>query len=239
MDLKYLRTLAHDLKGPVGNTLMFSDMFRDQLERMADDHPELSSELERIQRMAQNIYSMNLNMSNLIDSWVDSYKILSNELEADLQKLKMHDLIHPVLEDLNIYFNKKNITLTTDIAQDLTIKTDQELVSRAVANLLLISVTFAAMGATVKLDVKRDEEHAEMVKFSVIDFYAGARTQYKDRYLKNWELGDLDTHNFDDGIVKPTAFGLVYVAIVVNYLGGVRGCREEDELFETWFSLPL
>jgi len=237
MNVKIVRNIAHDLKGPIGNTLMFSELLRDQLKNMSGQESEIDNELSSLQDLAENVHKINEKLITLVDSWSEIYKILQGDVKPERKKLEVGDIVEELRERNELYFNKKDITCIWAVPEKLTFYSDHDMLLRILDNLLTVSVTNVDYDAKIEFCVENLSDGS--IQFTVSDQQMGDRKQLYEHYLEHWSIDKFSEEKLGESIIKASGVGLVYCSVAVDALDGTKGVTEKDDgMAEVWFKLP-
>lgn len=230
---EFVRKLAHDIKGPIGNTIMFSELVFDNLEVLSNTKPELASELENIMYLSKNIHRVNKKLINQLQSWVDTYELEYDKLEMFPSPVDIAKLVDEILDLNDLYLDKKNINLQKQIPGNLTVEIDKDVLSRILDTLLTQSITYIENDSTIQLKV---EELDEAVRIAVADNYQGSRDNLIQRFTEPTD--DIEDLLPSEGILKATSYGMIFINKVLEELGGESGVDVTDNQTEFWFTIP-
>ena len=237
MQLDYLRKIAHDLKGPIGNTVMFSELIYENIEMLAEQNEERSGEIENLLYLTKNINRMNRRLVSQIDSWVDAQKLFEDEHDLHREVFQPARVINEIVEKNDIYIQKKDLELNVEVGEELNISGDQELIARTIDNLLANAIMFVDHGSEITISAElRDADDGEMIYIGVSDPFEGERSKVEARFTE--PIRDLDHFEYGDGILKTTSFGMIFSNLAIEKMGGTTGVDHEGELTTFWFTVP-
>ncbi|MGM0588157.1 MAG: sensor histidine kinase [Bacteroidota bacterium] len=229
----FVRLLAHDIKGPVGNTMMFTEMVRDQLGQLIDANPQLQSELEMVRSMVANIETVNQKLFHQVQSWVEAHELQYGHMQWDIQEFKVDEVLEQLRDQNELYVEKKRIALEIESPKDLTMTFDPAVLERMLDTLLTLSVTYSEPEREIRISVEPEDKR---VTFNIEDQVTNGRGEIEERL--QWE-GEL-TESFipGNGVLKASEFGLIYIRKVCEITGGKVGTESQDDTYRTWFTLP-
>jgi PAS domain S-box-containing protein len=144
MKSEFVATVSHDLRSPLTLMRGYATML------------EMVGELnDQQQGYVRKIISGVENMSRLVNNLLDLGRI---EIGVGLQveNVPVQDIIERVVGALQLQANQKNISLTTDVANDLpaTIDADQSLLHQGVYNLVENAIKYTPNGGQVLVRVR-------------------------------------------------------------------------------------
>jgi K+-sensing histidine kinase KdpD len=229
----FVRLLAHDIKGPVGNTVMFTDMVSDQLDQLIDDQPQLQPDLEMIRSMVANIETVNQKLFHQLQSWVEAHELEYGHMQWDIQEFSISELLAEVREANNLYVEKKRIALNIDAPQGVMMTFDPTVVKRMLDTLITLSVTYSEPQQEIRISV---QELDDQIRFEIKDQVVKGRGDIEDRL--QWDEPLEEGLIPGNGILKASEFGLIYIKKVCDTVGGDLGTEIRDGWYQTWFTLP-
>jgi signal transduction histidine kinase len=229
----FVRLLAHDIKGPVGNTVMFSGMAKDQLDQLLEQQPELEPQLGMVQSLVANIETVNQKMMNQLQAWVESHEIQYHQMQWSIQQIDLQKVCEELKAINTTYLNKKQLVLEFHL-QANRMRFDRDVLLRMLDILLTIFITYAEMDQTIKLVIK--EEDDQRLRFALQDEMRLPRPELQERLQFDGEIPE--SHIPGNGILKPSDFGLLYIRKVCEAVGGSCGFNASEEGGSFWLSLP-
>lgn len=151
--------LAHDLRGPVGNTALILDMVSDQI----GSHEELGEILKLGSQSAHQTFNL---LENLL-SWVRS------QIEG-VEVLQVQVVIREVLENVIGWLapmaTKKGVRIFLDCPGYLGLKTDQATLETILRNLLSNAIKYSGVGSQILV---RSRSESDRILIEVEDFGSG------------------------------------------------------------------
>ena len=151
----FLATMSHELRTPLNSIIGFTGILIQEKPGPLND--EQKKQLGMVQNSARHLLS-------LINDVLDISKIEAGQLKIHLQKFNLRDLINKVVETNKPSADKKNLTITVTIEDNVSeITSDSMRVQQILINLLnnaikftdkgRISVTCFTVGSFVKIQV--------------------------------------------------------------------------------------
>ena len=218
MQENFTRIISHDLKGPVTNIRMAQFMLRDILH----DNEEARSILD--------------NMDATLNGMVEMIRVFleamdSQQLDARLEPLEIHDLIVEIIEQYRLSADRKQIRLTMHDC-DRRVIADQHLMRQVLSNLISNAIKFSPPGAQTSVWT---EGRDGMVRICIADEGPGIPPEERGKLF----------NMFGKASTRPTAgetstgLGLWIVRELTQLQGGQVGVDQTAEggaLF--WIELP-
>jgi PAS domain S-box-containing protein len=163
---KLLSIIGHDLRNPIAGSLQLIDLTIDDFESM--NHEEIKTYLVSIRHELSNATNL---LEDLLD-WAKSQfsavtfnPILIKSVEAIVKKS---------MTTITPMATKKNITITINIPDGLSIQADSAMLETIIRNLMSNAVKFTPLSGKVSLSVMTNEKGT---KFSIQDTGIGIPTE--------------------------------------------------------------
>jgi PAS domain S-box-containing protein len=198
--------LLHDLLGPLTSIVGGIEMVKAML-----------AEGESQERLMHFLDMASRNVSILLDmasSLLDITQLESGRISLTYTPLQPDRLIEEVSEMLASMAQTADIAVSISCEQDLPpILADQNMVRRALANLLDNALKFTPGGGQVTISARREDEHA--ICFSVVDTGPGIPEAYRRRIFEKYvQVPDQTGRRHGKGL------GLVFCRLVAEAHGG-------------------
>jgi signal transduction histidine kinase len=140
-----LSVIGHDLRNPLGVVLMGTAA----LQRAAHDP-------ERVRKSAETVARAGERMNRIIDDVVDYVQITSHGLSIDAQPQPVAALMADLMEQQLPVATRKEIDLTLEIENDVTVSCDRRRVLRLLAHLVGNALAYTPIGGRVGVQVRRE-----------------------------------------------------------------------------------
>ncbi len=135
--------VVHDLKNPISNIIGMSES------------PEITF-------FAQSMLTM---VENILD--IQKYKGMIMPVHKETFFLRA--LVKKAIVQINLFAQRKNITIQNNVDKDLSVCADTDIVLRILANILTNAIKYTFSNGLVKIEANPSEEFPDKVKISVID----------------------------------------------------------------------
>jgi len=142
---KFFSIISHDLKGPFSALLGYTQLLTDDYDHF--DDAKRRSFCADIYKASKYLYRM---MENLLD-WS---RIQSGRIKCNPRMLALVRIIHVCLVTLQPQADAKNIRICYDIAKDIRIFGDSEMIALVMRNLLSNAVKFSHQGSVIRIDCR-------------------------------------------------------------------------------------
>ena len=168
------------------------------------------SEEERIE-YAKAISHSSRRLAALITNILKLNKLENQQIFPQPQEFNLGEQLCESLLAFEDAWERKALEIETEIADDVRIKSDPELLSLVWNNLISNAVKFTPEGGTIGLSLKADETH---VTVSVRDTGCGMTPETGKHIFEKFYQGDTSHATQGNGL------GLALVKRVVDILGG-------------------
>ncbi len=147
--------LAHDIKNPLGVIMFCADTVATRLGKGLNDEQNTQF-LHSIQDNSQRIVK-------LVTGFLDASKVESGKIEMDQEPVKLNQLLHSVGEQQTENLRNKNISLNTDLDEQIPdILGDEGQLERVLWNLVGNAIKFTPAGGTISLSSRVDDGHVSI-----------------------------------------------------------------------------
>jgi K+-sensing histidine kinase KdpD len=229
----FVRLLAHDIKGPVGNTVMFSGMAVDQLDELLEKQPELEAQLGMVRTLVANVETVNQKLMNQVQAWVESHEIQYDQMQWSIQQVDLEELCERLKSTNTTYLQKKQLVLEFYLDEN-QIEFDEQVLERMLDIMLTILITYAETGQTLQLKVFTGSDQS--IRFELRDELSAERPELTKRLSFDQDIPDSFVPG--NGILKPSDFGLLYIRKVCDVAQGACGFEAAEEGGHFWIELP-
>jgi two-component system clock-associated histidine kinase SasA len=142
---RILAMLVHDLRGPLTAATLAIDTIQNQEETLGKNLTQHLLEQTRLQLRK---------MDTMITDILEATRGSIAELEIQAREMQLLTLCSSVLDDLTYRFDKKQLTVTSDIPSDLpTVHGDPEKIRQVLVNLLDNAIKYTPAGGRIWLTV--------------------------------------------------------------------------------------
>ena len=201
----FIANVSHELKTPLAVMGNYATMLQKPgitEEDRIEYAKAISHSSRRLAALITNILKLNK---------LENQQIFPQPQEFDLGEQLCESLL--VFEDA---WERKCLEIETDIADDIRIRSDPELLSLVWNNLISNAVKFTPEGGTIGLSLKADETH---VTVSVRDTGCGMTPETGKHIFEKFYQGDISHATQGNGL------GLALVKRVVDILNGEIGIQ--------------
>jgi signal transduction histidine kinase len=164
-----IAVLAHDLRGPIGNSLQLIRMYREDLDGHSKE--DIEDGLLRI----ENSLNGNVVMMESLLAWT---RAQLNELEVKLEVLPLYDVVSAMVEALHCGFDRKGIRCEVGIDRGIKVEADQQVLQTIIRNLICNAIKFSPNRTLVSVTAVVE---SEWVRLLVVDQGGGMSEEKRQR----------------------------------------------------------
>jgi signal transduction histidine kinase len=217
--------IIHDLRTPLTSIMMGMQTL------------EVVGEMSEDQREIMNIaLSGGDTLLGMINDLLDIVKLESGSLKIDYAALDISKLVASSVDQVDLLFTEKKVTLDRHIDVDSIIAHgDENKLRRTLVNLLGNAIKFTPSGGIVTIDVQLDETK-QFLRFSVSDTGEGIPAEWQTRIFE--KFGQVESRKY--GHKASTGLGLTFCKLAVEAHGGHIGVTSVIGKGSTfYFTIPL
>ncbi|NLO19261.1 MAG: sensor histidine kinase [Ignavibacteria bacterium] len=220
---KFFSIIAHDLKNPIGNfksvTTLISESYDDFTE---EDRIEF---INLLKDSAQNLYSL---LENLLQ-WSRSQRGL---IKAEKVVFNLKELTAKLFGLLSHSANAKQISLESNVNEDVKVFADMNLLNTVLRNLISNSIKFTKENGSITLSTSDDDENTII---SVSDTGVGMEKEKLDKLFRI----DVNVSSPGTSNEAGTGLGLVLCKEFIEIQdGSIRVESEEGKGTTFYINLP-
>lgn len=225
MKTDFMNNMTHEFKTPVATIMIASESLRD---------PEIASNEQRVNRLANIIYDENVRLGNHIERVLDIARLERENLKLEKTKVHMNEVVNNVLESMQLQLTKAGGSLSTDMQakQDLVIGDELHL-SNVFFNLVDNAIKYSRDYPEISVKTYNTKNN---IFITIADKGVGMTKDQKDKIFDQfYRIPTGNIHN-----VKGFGLGLSYVNDIVKRLGGkisVKSEKDKGTVFELSFPL--
>jgi signal transduction histidine kinase len=152
----FLGNVSHELRSPISNIRITSEVLQRRAERLGDDSAKLF----------QTVIVETQRLEIMINELMELAAIKSGALVLNKEAFSLEALIDEIMPGLLIRAQQKQQALETTIDPDLMLFADRDRIARAISNLLDNAIKFTPVTGQIKLQAKQEPD---VVVIEVID----------------------------------------------------------------------
>ncbi len=151
---KFFSIIAHDLKSPFTGFLSFTDMMKNNLSSMTIN--ELKNIAHKLNLSANNLYSL---LNNLLE-WALMQKGL---ISFSPENYNLKNIINDSIKNDIYLLNQKEISLHTDIPENLIVFIDKNMIEFALRNLFTNAIKFTNRKGNISIIAKPENNNEVLI----------------------------------------------------------------------------
>ena len=221
---EFLATMSHELRTPLNAVIGFSEILRDEiLGGINDEQREL----------ALDIHTSGNHLLAMINDILDLSKIEAGKMELQLENFSVKEAVTEVNTIINALANQKQIQLSLQFDQDVSIEADKIKFKQILYNLLSNAIKFTDEGGKV---TTKFEVSSSALLGSVTDTGVGISPQDRAKLFQPFTQIDASSTRAHSG----TGLGLALTNRLIQLHGGKIWVDSEINEGSTFsFTFPL
>lgn len=232
--LQMVRKLAHDVNGPLGNSTAFIDLALQQFSDLANKL-ENSDDQETLAGLNMGIEFLRLSVPSIVQlqrnmrMWSALHQIVVEEYGVQLRKLSVLEYIDSAFEQLAIFLRKKGISYRVEGALTNRLIADAELFGLITFHFFDLAIAVGSRNNEVVFTLSEDVSQDEItIRVSLVldGNHPNLNEQLASRFSTN--IDNLP-EAFPQGILKPLAYGSIFVPTAVEAMGGTFDFSLDNE----------
>ncbi len=196
----FISNVSHEMKTPLAVIGNYGTLLQ---------NPDLSEE-ERLE-YAKNITQSSKHLAELITNILKLNRLENQQIFPRAASYNLSEQLCESLLQFESVWEEKEIEISTDIAEDITISADSELLSIVWNNLLSNAFKFTDKGGKVSVSLSADSEYATV---TVSDTGCGMTAETGAHIFEKFYQGDTSHATKGNGL------GLALVKRIINITGG-------------------
>lgn len=155
---KFFSIIAHDLRSPFTSFLGLTELMAEEIDSMPKE--EVRFIANELKKSASNLY-------NLLENLLEWSMVQRNMKPFSPQKINLRSVARQSTETLREAATGKQITVTLDIPDEITVMADRPMLDTILRNLFSNAVKFTAKGGSVMISA--GEEHNGDIEIMIED----------------------------------------------------------------------
>lgn len=201
---KLFSIVGHDLKNPIGNVLVVSGLLAESIKQQ---------DFETAEELRSMIETQAKETLNLLETLLDWAKSQTGRMNIKPEVLKLKPVTDQVLRNLNTLSALKNISIESDLSEDLEVYSDANVLNTVLRNLITNAIKFTNPWGTISITAEMNNYCTEI---TVSDNGVGMDKEKLEKLFKvNTDIISRGTAN-----EKGTGLGLIICKEFVEKHGG-------------------
>ncbi len=220
---KLFSIIAHDLKSPFSGILGFAEILKENIHELTDN---------QLQDYANHIYRSTNNTYFLLENLLEWASLQREFTRFNPSKLAVSEVLEVVLELVNEQASKKNITIQTEIPENIEWTAEENMLTSIMRNLLTNAIKFSTQNSFIKITTRHFNNELEI---SVTDNGTGMPEEVlKKLFVNEFNESQRGTEN-----EKGSGLGLAICKEFVEMHGGKIWAKSKPNKGTTvTFTLP-
>ena len=201
---KFFSIISHDLRGPMGGLMAMTEL-------MADESTEFSPEEQK--ELILELSKSSRNIFNLLENLLEWALIQQGNIVFKPEHIDLTELVNECTKTLHDSIQKKNIHLNVDLAPDLKVYIDANMVQSVIRNFVSNAIKFTLIGGKIDIYTTSDQDQVEI---TVADNGVGMNENARHKLFK------MDSYYSTYGTAneKGSGLGLILCKEFVEKHGG-------------------
>jgi light-regulated signal transduction histidine kinase (bacteriophytochrome) len=213
---KTIGLLTHDLKGPVGNISMFTQLLTGSIEEAQEELGD-SFDFSAALWQAKYIQVISQKFIDQLQNWADLVFLSEDAIVFTHAFVDLSSLTDQIYKENEIFWSKKQLNINKEIQPNLICKADSDAMRRCLDNLFQLVVLLSNNRSEIGIRVSEIEQ-TEDIKVTFSGLKNQDYTLFSSLYLNSFSLASDDS--FLKGIIKTTGAGLAYCGMMIRYYEG-------------------
>ena len=221
---EFLATMSHELRTPLNAIIGFSEILRDEIVGTVNDEQK---------ELVIDIHTSGNHLLAMINDILDLSKIEAGKMDLQLENFSVKEAVTEVNTIVNALANQKQIQLTLEFNQDISIEADKIKFKQILYNLLSNAIKFTDEGGEV---TTKFEATNSALLGSVTDTGVGISRQDREKLFQPFTQLDASSTRAQSG----TGLGLALTNRLIQLHGGKIWVESEINEGSTFsFTFPL
>ena len=201
---KFFSIIAHDLKNPFHALIGLSKHLLDRYDRLDDS---------KKRDFIKIIHDSSDQAYRLLENLLDWSRIQTDRMDWEPMGIGLHAIAHEIVSLHKNIADKKNIAVSSEVAENTTAFADPNMTTAVIRNLVSNAVKFTGDGGEVRIASKTMEDYEEI---TVSDTGIGISTEDIEKLFR------IDVHHTTNGTAKErgTGLGLILCGEFIEKNGG-------------------
>lgn len=220
MKAELITNVSHDLKTPLTSIINYADLLaREELEpAFANDYVKIIAQKgEKLKQLTQDLF--------------DISKAQSGNVEVQLENLDIVLLLRQALAEVEDRMREQNLeVIFHEMPEQLFVRGDGRLLSRAVGNLLTNIVKYSMQGTRVYIDLMTQDGKAVITLKNIANYPMNfSEEEIMERFVRG------DSARTTEG----SGLGLAIAKAYIAACGGTFSVQVDGDLFKAMLTLPV
>jgi signal transduction histidine kinase len=171
---KFFSILAHDLRGPLGNFMVLTEMMADESQFLTPD--ETKDIMQDLKNTSRNIY-------NLLENLLEWSRMQRGQTAFKPKKLALAEVVADCVKLVDDSARKKDIGIIVEIPIDTEVFADINMLQCILRNLISNAIKFTRRGGSITLSAKPVENG--LIEIAVKDNGIGIKPEMVENLFRH------------------------------------------------------
>lgn len=219
----FLANMSHEFRTPLNAIIGFSDML------LSENYGDLN---EKQKKFMGNISVSGRHLLTLVNDILDHSKIESGKMNLDYEFFDINQTIHETVSVLKDLSSRKNLTIETNLEDNIIINADISKFKQILYNLIINAIKFTEENGSIIINTTLDNDS---IKIEIIDTGIGIPANNRDKIFQKFSQLEAAYTKKQEG----TGLGLALTKKLVEMHGGQIDFDSKDgKGSRFWFVLP-
>ena len=221
---KLFRIIAHDLRGPVGNTTVFIKLLSEYVKDGSISNEELADNLDIIYKNSEET-------SKLLEDLLTWGNLQQDGIKPEILAMNLVNQVENSIAPLLQIAKNKNINLENKVSGNIEILADRVMLETVIRNLSSNAIKFTNSDGNISIS---SEKRNNLVEIYIKDDGVGLNDDQKKNLFESIGVSTKGTNK-----EKGTGLGISICKEMVEKMGGTIKVESEGEGKGTTFTVTL
>lgn len=150
---KLFSIIAHDLKNPVGNIQLISELLLDSYQK---------KDFQTLEELIEMIGSQSKETLSLLETLFDWAKSQAGKINYSPEEVNLKEIVPQVIDIINPAASLKGITIESDVESDLKVFADKNMIYTVLRNLTSNATKFTHNGGIIQISANKQMDDIEI-----------------------------------------------------------------------------
>ena len=147
---KFFSIVAHDIKSPLQVQLSGSRLLSDRID---------SLDKEKIRDIAKELKKNTLHLFDLLENLLNWSRLQQGRMEHNPQRIHLSEMVNSVVGLMGANANQKNISLETDVIDNIYIEADPNMIKSVLQNVISNGIKFSDPGTAIQVTARENGQY--------------------------------------------------------------------------------
>jgi signal transduction histidine kinase len=150
---QFFSLISHELRSPFNSILGFAEILYNDYEELSKD--ELKLYINSLFHSSKHIFS-------LLDNLLHLSRFQSGKVDFNPVSISLQNIIEKNLQVLKVTANRKEISIISNLPDNINIFADEAMVNSVLLNLITNAIKFTRRGGKIEINVQHNAKFAEV-----------------------------------------------------------------------------